>query len=105
MRIDVTFRHMDSTPALREHAEAKIEHLEHYFDRVQDVHVVFYKEKREHVTEITVHSPGEVFKASARTDDMYSSVDSVIHKLERHFANRKDRLKVDSHKTHGDYNG
>ena len=105
MRIDFTFRHMDSTPALKEHATGKIEHLEHYFDRVQEVHVVFLKEKREHVTEVTVHSPGEVFKASARTDDMYTSVDTVIHKVERHLAKRKDLVKVEPHKSHGGFNG
>jgi len=100
MNITVTFRHMDSTPRLKEHALQKIEHLSHYFDRVQDVNVVFSTEKKHHITEVTVHCPGEVFKASSSTDDMYSSVDSVVHKVERHLAKRKELVKVEPHKAH-----
>ena len=100
MHITVTFRHMDSTKRLKEHAIEKITHLEHYFDGVQDVNVVLSTEKKHHITEVTVHCPGEVFKAKASTDDMYSSVDTVIHKLERHLAKRKELLKVEPHKSH-----
>ena len=101
MHVTVTFRHMDSTPRLKEHVDAKIRHLDHYFDKVMDVHVVLSTEKRNHITEVTVHSPGEVFKATSSTDDMYSSVDSVIHKLERHLAKRKELVKVEPHKVSG----
>lgn len=93
MQVTVTFRHMDSTEALRQHAISKIAHLEHYFDQVQDVSVVLSAEKKSHITEVTVHTPGEVFKATATTEDMYSSVDAVIEKLERHVVKRKEKLQ------------
>ena len=98
MDIEVTFRHMNSTPRLKEHVMKKIVHLEHYFDKVQSVHVVLSTEKIHHITEVTVHSPGEVFKASSSTDNMYSSVDSVVHKMERHLAKRKELVKLEPHK-------
>ena len=98
MQITVTFRHMDSTDALKEHAIEKIQHLDRYFDRVHDVHVVLSAEKNQHIAEVTVHSPGEVFKATAKTEDMYATIDSVITKLERHLVRRKERTKIEVHK-------
>ncbi len=98
MKIDVTFRHMESTTALKEHAIEKLSHLEHFFDQVQDVHVVLSAEKKHHIAEVTVHSPGEVFKATASTDDMYTTIDSVLAKLERHMRRRKEIVKINSQK-------
>ncbi len=98
MQVNVTFRHMDSTKALKDHAIAKIEHLEHFFDQVQDVHVVLSAEKKQHIAEVTVHSPGEVFKATASTDDMYSTLDAVLDKLERHMVKRKEITKLAPHR-------
>lgn len=98
MQITVTFRHMDSTEALRNHTVTKIQHLEHYFDQVQDVNVVLTAEKQQHITEVTIHSPGEVFKASATTDDMYSAIDAVMEKLERHVKKRKEITKMEGRK-------
>lgn len=94
MQVTVTFRHMDSTKALKEHAVDRVEHLEHFFDQVQDVHVVLSAEKKNHIAEVTVHSPGEVFKATAKTSDMYSTIDAVMEKLERHVVKRKEITKA-----------
>ena len=98
MQITVTFRHMTASDALREYAKKKLAALDRYFDKVQDVHVVIMAEKKDHTTEVTVHSPGEVFKATAKTDDAYSSVDGVIEKLERHAVKRKELTKLAGHK-------
>ncbi len=98
MQITVTFRHMDSSDAVREYATKKLSALDRYFDKVQDVHVVLMAEKKQHITEVTVHSPGEVFKATAKTEDMYASVDSVLDKLERHAVKRKEVTKVNAHR-------
>jgi len=98
MLIDVTFRHMDSAPMLREHAIERSNKLSRYFDQVQDVHVVLSTEKINHIAEIAVHTPGEVFKASATSTDMYKSIDQAIEKLERHLVKRKEKVKVESHR-------
>jgi putative sigma-54 modulation protein len=98
VQISVTFRHMNSTPALKDHAEEKIEHLAHFFDLVLDAHVVLSAEKKHHIAEVTLHCPGDVFKAKSTSDDMYMSIDSVIEKLERHLVKRKEIVKLESHR-------
>lgn len=100
MQISVTFRHMNSSDSVREYATKKLSGLDRYFDKVQDVHVVLIAEKKQHVAEVTVHSPGEVFKATAKSDDMYASVDQVIDKLERHAVKRKEVTKMAGHRAH-----
>ena len=97
MLIDVTFRHMDSTDALKQHAVDKIGHLERYFDQVHEAHVVLTAEKNNHIAEVTLHSTGDVFKAAATTEDMYHSIDQVLEKLERHLKKRKELVKNNKH--------
>ena len=99
MQINVTFRHMDSTEALKSSVLEKMAHLDQFFDRVHDVNVVRSAEKRMHIAEVTVHSPGDVFKATASTDDMYSTLDAVMLKLERHLKKRKELTKIAPHRT------
>ena len=98
MNIQVTFRHMDSSTRLRERIVEKLEHLDHYFDQVQDVHVVLSQVKLDNIAEVTVHSPGEVFKATAKKDDMNATIDAIAEKLERHLVRRKERVKLEPHK-------
>ena len=98
MLIDITFRHMDSSPRLRDHATERAEKLSRYFDQVQDVHIVLSSEKIYHIAEITVHTPGEVFKATSKSEDLYKSIDLTVQKLERHLKKRKEKVKVESHR-------
>ena len=98
MQINVTFRHMDTSDALGRHATEKLQGLGHYFDRVHNVNVVLSTERNQHIAEVTVHSPGEVFKATASTEDMYSTIDAVLEKLERHLVRRKEQLLDHAHR-------
>jgi putative sigma-54 modulation protein len=99
MNIDVTFRHMDSSKSLMRYASERVATLERYFDQIQDVHIVLSAERKHHIAEVTVHSPGEIFKATASTEDMHSTLDSVMAKLERHFRRRKEIVKTNSHRS------
>ncbi len=98
MQVTVTFRHMESSDRLRERVMEKIGVLDHFFDRVQDVHVVLSHGKEGCVAEVVVHSPGESFPASAHGDEMFATIDQLAEKLERHFARRKERVKLETRK-------
>ena len=56
MRINVTFRHMEATDALREHAEKRVRRVAKYVHRPVDAHVILSVVKRRHIAEV-------VFKA------------------------------------------
>lgn len=94
MKINTTARHYDLTPALKEYAEGKIEHLSTFFEHLDSAqaHAIFALEKYRHFFEVTLHSDGRDFIAHDTSEDMYASVDSVVDKLERQIMKHKGKL-------------
>lgn len=92
MKITTTSRHYEMTPALREYAEGKIEHLTTFFDHLVNAHIIFEVEKYRHKVEVTIHANGKDFAAHDESEDMYTSVDRVAEKLERQISKYKGKL-------------
>ena len=92
MEISTTARHYDLTPALKDYAESKIEHLTTFFDHLDSAHVIFALEKYRHLVEVTVLGNGREFVAHETSDDMYASVDAVVEKLERQILKHKGKI-------------
>jgi len=102
MQVSVTFRHMEPTEALREYAEEKVTHVtEKYFQSGESsAHVVLSTEKHWHIAHFDIHFKGKDATVEERTEDMYSSIDLAMAKLERLIARYKDKLR--DHKLHAD---
>ena len=93
MQISVTFRNMEASAALREYASDKIQRLKKYVAEPVDVHVVLAKHKYRNQAEIKVTSRGVVMKGVEHTEDMYSSIDLVMDKIERQARKHKDKVR------------
>jgi putative sigma-54 modulation protein len=94
----VTFRHMDSTDALRDYAKEKVERIRKYFPDPIKAHVVLVCDRGYNHTAdvmITLHN-GLVIKGVETTEDMYSSIDLVMAKIERQVRRYKEKIR--SHK-------
>ncbi|MDO8426697.1 MAG: ribosome-associated translation inhibitor RaiA, partial [Deltaproteobacteria bacterium] len=98
MRVNVTFRHMESSEALKSYAIEKAERLGKYLSEPIEIHWVLYVEKIRHIAESTVFANGVTIKAQSDTQDMYSAIDETIEKLE--YQVRKHKEKVKDHKPH-----
>jgi len=96
MQISVTFRHVESTPALRAYAEEKLERVKKYLRRPIDAHVILSVAKERHVAEITLKADHVTMFAQEETHDLYSAIDLALDKLE-HQA-QKLKAKRRSHK-------
>ncbi len=95
MQLAVTFRHMDATPALKEYAREKVERINKYFPDPIKAHVVMSTDRGfNHVVDvmITLHN-GFVIKGEESTEDMYSSIDLVMAKIERQVRRYKEKLR------------
>lgn len=95
MQLAVTFRHMDATPALKDYAKEKVERINKYFPDPIKAHVVLSCERDyNHVADvmITLHN-GFVIKGEEKTEDMYSSIDLVMAKIERQVRRYKEKLQ------------
>jgi putative sigma-54 modulation protein len=98
MKIDITARHIELTPALKSFTEEKLAKLEKLLDDTTlDAHVVLFVEKHRHVAEIQVKSRTAVFSGQEETDDLYSSIREVADKLERQALKHKEKI-TDHHK-------
>lgn len=93
MRLSFATRHYDIPDDIREYAEKKLSHLERFFDRIIDVHVILSAEKRSFETEITVQANGISLHGKSNHEDLRTSIDSVVKKMERQLKKYKDRLK------------
>ncbi|MBX3181715.1 MAG: ribosome-associated translation inhibitor RaiA [Polyangiaceae bacterium] len=83
MNISITFRHLDSSEAIKDHTLAKVSKLQKLLRQPMRAKVTLSVDKRKHVAEVQISSGGEHLDAKEATSDLYASIDKVIDKLER----------------------
>ena len=92
MKIIVTGRHIEMTPALKAYAEERIQHLARYSSLPTEASVILTVEKYRHQAEITFNVNGQSIQAKEETAEMYASIDQAVEKIERQLKKYKDRL-------------
>jgi len=92
MRVNVTFRHMENTDALRQYAEEKLQRIKKYLYTPADISVVLSVEKHRHIAEVIINAEKMTIKGKEATDDMYSAIDIVIEKIEKQAKKHKDKM-------------
>lgn len=101
MQLSTTFRHMEASPAVKDYAEERLEKIKKYFSRDPiAAHGTFSVERNHnHTAEFSLTLPnGIVLQARETTEDMYSSVDLAVARIERQV--RKWKEKIRTHKPH-----
>lgn len=102
MNTNVSFRHMESSPALRDYATGKLERVVgKYVHGKVDADVVMSVEKFWHIANFTLQIKNLTIKGQERSEDMYSSIDLALAKIEKQLRRHKDRLR-DHKPTNGD---
>jgi len=99
MKFEYTGRHIDVTPALREHVEEHFERISHLFDGANaKAHVIIEVEKGRHLSEIVVKWRKEVLTANTKNSDMYQSLSQTITKIEKQALKLKNKTTDKHHK-------
>ena len=93
MQISVTFRHIPSSEALKQHAIEKLEHLRKYVDETAFAHVVLSAEKQIQHADIQINSHGLIMRGKENSSDLYNSIERAVEKIEKQFRRYRDRLK------------
>ena len=99
MNVMVTFRHMPTSEALRQHAEDRAQKFLKYLVEPVDIHVVLKIEKIRQIAEISVQSKNFSAHAVEENQDMYTSIDKAMLKMEEQLRRHKERVK--DHKGNG----
>jgi putative sigma-54 modulation protein len=99
MKFEYTGRHIDVTPALRNHVEEHFGRLSHLFDGDNaKAHVIIEVEKGRHRSEIVVNWRREVLTANTIVDDMYQSLSQTITKIEKQALKLKNKITDKRHR-------
>lgn len=93
MRIVISGKNISITEALRATVERKLGKFDRYFDDDTEAHVTMSVEKSRHIVEVTIPLNGSILRAEEATDDMYTSVERVLQKLERQIHKHKTKLE------------
>jgi putative sigma-54 modulation protein len=83
MNVSITFRHMDASEAIKKHAAVKLGKLQKFLRQPMTAKVTISVDKLKHVAEARISSGGEHLEAKESSDDMYTSIDRMIDKLDR----------------------
>lgn len=93
MNIEITARHFDLTPELREHVENEVERLTKFFENIISSEVILDVEKYRQSAEIKIRVYKEVITAKSDSDDMYASIEMAIDKIKAQLKKYKGKLK------------
>lgn len=93
MQLNITFRNLDASDALKDYAHEKIERVHKYLDRAGEAHVVLSLERHLHHADVTIHSGSFILRGREKSEDMYASIDLAMDKIERQLRRYKEKLK------------
>jgi putative sigma-54 modulation protein len=94
MQFAVTFRHMEPTEALKSYARERMERVRKYLPDPISCHVVLSTERHNHRIDVTFHLHNGLSVAGHEiTENMYSSIDLCIAKIERQVRKYKGKLE------------
>lgn len=102
MQFSVTFRHMEPTESLKSYARERMERIRKYVPDPISCHVVLSTERHNHRIEVNfqLHN-GLAIAGHETTENMYSSIDLCIAKIERQVRKYKGKIEEQRTRPHG----
>ncbi len=92
MQIEVSFKQMEQSDPLRDYVTDKLGKVLKPLAEPINAQTVLQVEKYRHIAKVTVHANGIVIKGKEETNDMYSSIDLVVDKLDRQVKKYRERI-------------
>jgi putative sigma-54 modulation protein len=98
MNLRINSRHLEVTPAIRNHLEDRLERIRKHFNHVIDASAFLMVDKAKEkdlrqTAELTLHLKGKELFAEAHHQDLYQAMDAVVDKLDRQLLKHKERIQ------------
>ena len=94
MQINITFRHVEPSPAVKEYIGEKLHKVKKYLQEPIEAHVVVAAEKFMHIIEVNITAGnGTAIHGEERMEDIHAAVDSVADKIERQVKKQLEKTK------------
>jgi putative sigma-54 modulation protein len=99
MKVEYTGRHIEVTPALKQHVKEHFGRIDHLFQgKPAKAQVIIEVERGRHRSEIIVKWRNDVLTATTANSDMYKSLSQSIDKIEKQALKLKNKVIDKSHK-------
>ncbi len=94
MNLSITARHIEIDELLKDYLKKRLNKLKKYFNEKEvNIHAVFMAEKERRGIEVDINYNGVIFHGQETTEDIYTSIDQVVEKLERQLKKYKDKTQ------------
>jgi len=91
MNIEITSRHYDASPKVREYVNDEMQKLEIFDHLITSCKVILEKSKEGELVEISIHVSGKDLVSSESSDDIIKSIDLAVDKIERQLKKFKEK--------------
>jgi len=93
MQTSLTFKNMETSDHLRSYVSTKLDRLDKYLYNPAEAKVVLQVEKFRHIAEISITGDRLNIIGKEETEDMYSSIDMVLDKIESQIKKNKEKFR------------
>lgn len=98
MELTIKGKNVEITDRLQDYVEKKIGKLDRYLPSISEAWVELAVEgtrsaAHRQVCQVTIRSNGTILRAEERSDDMFTSIDTVLNKMYRQIARYKGKRK------------
>ncbi len=101
MNLNLTGRHLEITPAIREHVTSKLDKVKRHFDNVIDINVILSVDKLIQKAEASVHISGKTLFAETEDSNLYVAIETLVDSLDRQVLKHKEKHTARRHDDSG----
>ena len=99
MQISVSGHHVQITEAIEHHIRKKLSRLEKHYQPIINSQVILSVDKNVQKAETRIHISGAEVFAEAESNNLYTSIDKMVKKLDRKMIEMKRKLITKRHQT------
>ena len=99
MNLNITGRHVEVTPAIRDYLSSKLDRVIRHFDNVTSVTVTLSVEKLKQKVDVTLHVRGKDIFVESEDVDLYAAIDAMTDKLDRQVQKYKQKMTDHNHES------
>ena len=99
MQISVSGHHVQITEAIEQYIRKKLRRLEKHYQPIINSQVILTVDKNVQKAETRIHISGAEVFAEAESNNLYTSIDNMVKKLDRKMIEMRRKLITKRHQT------
>ncbi|MBP8718309.1 MAG: ribosome-associated translation inhibitor RaiA [Candidatus Atribacteria bacterium] len=92
MNLIIRGKQFELTDSIESYIRKKMKKLQKYFDQIMEAVATVSVEKNRNIFEVTLQAKKAIIRAEEESDNIYTSIDRVVEKLERQLIKYKEKL-------------